>query len=357
MNLDQLPTPVLLVDNARLEANISEMATRLAGVAVRPHFKTSKCLAVARRQLAAGAIGFTCATMAEARALLDAGVPDVLWAHPPVGPAKVDFAVAAAADGRLTVALDSVDAAAPLAKAGVRIPYFLEIDTGLGRMGVTPDQAVDTVAQLATLGPLELRGVMTQEGHVAAHMGEARNAAGRQAGEALVSAATALREAGFACPVVSAGSTPGADSSPFVPGVTEARPGTYIYYDHNQITVGTSTLDQCALTVLTRVISTQRSDRVIVDAGLKAMSNDPSATGAGLGVVCSLDMAPLPDIEFSSAHEEHGFLTGSGISRLAVGDMLRMVPNHACGTVNMFSQAYSVESERTLESWPIVARH
>lgn len=355
MNLDQLATPVLLVDNSRLDANIGEMAARLAGVAVRPHFKTSKCLAVARRQLAAGAIGFTCATMAEARALLDAGVPDVLWAHPPVGPAKVDFAVAAAAEGRLTIALDSVDAAAPL--AGFRIPYFLEIDTGLGRMGVTPSQAVDTAAQLAALGPLELRGVMTQEGHVAAHMGEARNAAGRQAGEALVSAATALRAAGFACPVVSVGSTPGADSSPFVDGVTEARPGTYIYYDHNQITVGTSTLDQCALTVLTRVISTQRADRVILDAGLKAMSNDPSATGAGLGVVCSPGMTPLPDIEFSSAHEEHGFLTGPGISRLAVGDMLRIVPNHACGTVNMFSQVYVVESERTLESWPIVARH
>lgn len=363
--LDAVATPALLVERPRLDANLAAMAGLLAsaGVAHRPHFKTSKCLEVARRQLAHGATGFTCATPAEVRLLLDAGIDDVLWAHAPVGPAKVAFAVAAAADGRLTVALDSAAAAAPLAAAaeaaGVTVAYLLEVDTGLGRMGVAPDQAVAAVAELAPYRSLELRGVMTQEGHVGAHLGDrdAQAAAGHWAGEALARAAAALRAAGHACPVVSVGSTPGAASAPFVPGVTEARPGTYVYYDANQVAVGSATPADCALTVLTRVVSTQRGDRVIVDAGLKAMSNDPAATGGGLGTVCDAGLTPLPGVTFGVAHEEHGFLSGPGAADLAVGDLLRIVPNHACGTVNMFGGVHVVEAGQVLDRWPVEARH
>ncbi|PZF85864.1 alanine racemase [Jiangella anatolica] len=365
MRLADVATPALLADQPRLVRNLTAMATLLAraGVAHRPHIKTSKCLDVVRRQLALGATGVTCATPAEVRLLLDAGVQDVLWAHAPVGPAKVAFAVSAAAGGRLTVALDSAAVAAPLAEAadaaGVTIPYLLEVDTGLGRMGVAPDDAAAAVAELAPYPSLRLRGVMTQEGHVGAALGDrdAQAAAGRRAGEALVGAAEALRAAGHECPVVSVGSTPGAASTPFVPGVTEARPGTYVYYDSNQIAVGAATLADCALTVLTRVVSTRRGDRVIVDAGLKAMSNDPAATGGGLGTVCDAELNPVEDVVFEYAHEEHGFLTGPGIANLAVGDLLRIVPNHACGTVNMFGGVHLVEDDRVLNRWTIGARH
>nr|WP_281387122.1 alanine racemase [Jiangella mangrovi] len=354
-----------MVDQQRLDANLAGMAALLAsaGVAHRPHFKTSKCLEVARRQLAHGAVGFTCATPAEVRLLLDAGVEDVLWAHAPVGPTKVAFAVAAAADGRLTVALDSAEVAEPLAAAasaaGVTVPYLLEVDTGLGRMGVAPEDAVAAVEKLAPYRSLVLRGVMTQEGHVGAALGdrEAQAEAGRAAGTAMVEAAEALRAAGHDCPVVSVGSTPGAASTPCVPGVTEARPGTYVYYDSNQVAVGAAALADCALTVLTRVVSTQRGDRVIVDAGLKAMSNDPAAAGGGLGTVCNAVLAPLPGVVFAYAHEEHGFLTGPGTAGLAVGDLLRIVPNHACGTTNMFSAVHVVDDGAVVDQWPIEARH
>jgi D-serine deaminase-like pyridoxal phosphate-dependent protein len=364
-SLAGLETPALLVDGARMDRNVAEMAglMRSAGVALRPHFKTSKCVEVARRQLAAGAAGLTCSTPAEVALLQDEGVGDLLWAHQPVGPAKVAFAVTALRRGGLTVALDSAEAAAPLAEAaagaGVAVPYLLEVDTGLGRAGVDPDQAVKTAAALAALEPLELRGVLTHEGHLAGLGGDraAVETAGARAGKDLAEVAADLRAAGHDCVVVSVGSTPGATSAPFADGVTEARPGTYVYYDANQVALGGAEPGRCALTVLTRVISTQRAGTVIVDAGIKAMSSDASLGAGGLGTVCDAAGVPLHGVTFAAGNEEHGYLTGPGTARLRVGDPLRVIPNHACGAVNMWSAVHVVDGDRVIDRWPIHARH
>jgi D-serine deaminase-like pyridoxal phosphate-dependent protein len=362
--LADLASPALLVDTGRLDRNIADMAERMrgAGVALRPHVKTSKCLGVIRRQLAAGAAGATCATPAEVRLLQDAGVADVLWAYQPVGPATVAFTVAALRRGGLTVALDSYEAAEPLARAaadaGVRVPYLLECDTGLHRAGVDPDDAVRTAGRLAALPALEPRGVLTHEGHVAQRAGRAAiEEAGTAAAALLVQVAEALRGAGHPCPVVSVGSTPGATSAPYVPGVTEARPGTYVYYDANQVGLGGAEPGRCALTVLTRVISARRRGTAIIDAGLKAMSSDSLATAGGLGIVCDPYGAPAGDIAFGAANEEHGYLTGDGAARLGVGDLLRVIPNHACGTTNMWSAVHPVTDMTAAPPWPISARH
>jgi D-serine deaminase-like pyridoxal phosphate-dependent protein len=363
--LTQMPTPALLIDRARMEANLTAMAASIntAGVALRPHFKTSKCLAVARRQLAYGAIGFTCATPAEVTLLQDAGIEDVLWAHQPVGPAKVAFAVQAAARGGLTIALDSVEVAEPLSKAasasGVTIPFVLEVDTGLHRAGVDPDKAVATANAASALPALELRGVITHEGHLAQHGSDrtALEAAGRVAGQTLVQVAEAIRAEGHECPLVSVGSTPGATSAPFAKGVTEARPGTYVYFDSNQVGLGSARVGQCAQTVLTRVTSTQRAGIAIIDAGVKAMSSDTIATSGRLGIVCDAQANPLDGVDFLSANEEHGFLTGPGTANLHVGDLLRVIPNHACGTTNMWSALHFVDDDKATERHPIEARH
>lgn len=362
---DDVPSPALVIDVARLERNVAGMAGRMAaaGVRLRPHFKTSKCLEVARRQLAAGAAGFTCSTPAEVRLLQDEGVGDLLWAHQPVGPAKVAFAVEALRRGGLMVALDSAEAAEPLARAaagaGVRVPYVLECDTGLHRAGVDPDRAVPTAAALAAMDALELRGVMTHEGHVGKHAGDraALEAAGTAAGKLLVEVADGLREAGHACPIVSVGSTPAASSSPSVAGVTEARPGTYVYYDANQLANGSASLDDCAQTVLARVVSAQRDGRAIIDAGSKAMSSDANPTAGGLGLVCDLDVRPLDGVRFAAANEEHGYLTGPGTSALSVGDPVRVIPNHACTATNMWSRLHALAPDGTTEPWTIHARH
>jgi D-serine deaminase-like pyridoxal phosphate-dependent protein len=363
-SLAELPTPALLVDVDRMERNISRMAGTYdgTGIGLRPHIKTSKCWSVARRQLEAGAVGFTCSTPAEVAWLQGKGVADLLWAHIPVGPRKVEFAVGASANGGLTVSLDSVEAAAPLAAAaaaaGITVPFVLEVNTGHARLGVDPDRAVRTAAEICALPGLRLRGVLTHEGHIGANADRpGLERAGRVAGALLAQTADELRRAGHEVELVSVGSTPGANSTPFAEGVTEARPGTYVYYDANQIRLGSCTLDDCALTVLARVASVQRTGRAITDAGIKAMSSDTIAAAQSVGIACDTSVAPLPDVTFADGNEEHGFLLGEGTARLRGGDLVRLVPNHACGTTNMWSHVYAVRGHEVVDDWPISARY
>ncbi|TDV57785.1 alanine racemase [Actinophytocola oryzae] len=362
MDLRELDTPALLVDVDRLDRNIAAMAKSFAGseVALRPHAKTSKCWEVARRQLDAGAVGMTCSTAAEVTWLRAHGVTDLLWANVPVGPGKVALAVEVARQGGLTVTLDSVEAARPLstaaAEAGVTVPFLLEVNTGHARLGVEPDHAVAAAEAITALPGLRLRGVLTHEGHIAASADRTSlEEAGTAAGERLVAVGEALRLAGHPIDVVSVGSTPGATSAPFVAGVTEARPGTYAYHDANQVRLGSTTIDRCALTVLARVVSVQRDGRAIIDAGVKAMSSDTIAVAGSVGVAVDPAGVPLPGVTFAEANEEHGFLFHSG--GFAVGDLVRLVPNHACGTTNMWSHAYAVRRTEVLAEWPIAARY
>lgn len=365
-SLDQLATPTLLVDVERLERNIASLADLYAtvGVAARPHVKTSKCWQVASRQLASGASGFTCSTPAEVAWLRRHGVSDLLWAQQPVGPAKVAFVVETIrASGPFLVALDSVAAATPLAEAavaaGISVPFLIEVDTGHGRAGVAPERLSQRARELAALDGLELRGIMTHEGHLARHVADRARLedVARRTGEKMAQLAGELRRDGYRIDIVSVGSTPGATSVPLVPGITEARAGTYVYFDANQLRLGSATLEDCALTVLSRVITTQRDGTAIIDAGIKAMSSDTIAAAGSLGIVCDTSNRPLPGVVFGDGNEEHGFLTGPGADALSVGDIVRIVPNHACGTANMFGQLYACSGHTAVQRWEISARH
>lgn len=364
MMLADLPTPALVVDVGRLDANLDAMAAALgaAGVALRPHWKTTKCLEVARRQLERGAVGFTCATPAEVEALAGVGITGSLWAHLPVGEAKVAFAVRAARDWGTILMVDSVAVARPLSAAlealGVDATVRLEVDTGQGRTGVNRDEAVAVAREVAALPRITLEGVMTHEGHLAAHGGDrtALEVEGRAVSARLVAVADELRAAGVPLTTVSVGSTPGVSTAPFGPGITEARPGTYAYFDANQLRLGSCTLEQCATTVLATVVSRNRPGSAIIDAGTKAMSSDSLTPEVGAGLVLGVDGGTLPDITFATANEEHGFLVGAGAEALAVGDRVRIVPNHACGTTNMWSGVWALDGA-DVTRWEITARH
>lgn len=359
-----LATPALTVDLGRLEVNIAATAAEFsaAGVSLRPHFKTSKCVEVARRQRAAGAIGFTCSTPAEVELLLGEGFSGLLWAHLPVGAPKVQAAIGFAARG-VRLIVDSVAVAAPLSAAademGIDLPVFLEINTGQGRTGVDPELAVALARQISELPRMSIVGVLTHEGHLAAYLGDrdALEVAGRGVGTGLAAVADDLRAAGFAIETVSVGSTPGMTSAPFAEGVTEGRPGTYVYFDANQWRLGSTSLGRCASSVLTRVVSVNRPGTAIIDAGLKAMSADALTPENGGGIVVDLAGYPLPELTFSTANEEHGFLVGPGTATLAVGDLLRVIPNHACGTSNMWSSLLAVGTDGSVERWEIQGRH
>ncbi len=358
----QHPTPILLVDVGRLDRNIAQVQHRFteAGVDLRPHVKTSKCLEVASRQRAAGAIGHTCSTPAEVEWLARAGFTGLLWAHQPVGPAKVDFAVRAGREWGVTLIADSVAVAQPLSQkaveAGVTLAVMVEVDSGQHRTGVAAGEAVGVASAIAALPGIRVVGILTHEGHVGAASGApARADLGSRVGSDMAEVAESLRAAGIDLGIVSVGSTPGWQTAPFATGVSEGRPGTYVYYDANQVRGGTCTLDDCALSVLATVVS-KHADRVIIDAGTKAMSADAFTPQTGGGIVCDPDLVPLPGIHFEQANEEHGFLTGE-VSGLEVGDLVRIVPNHACGTVNMWSGLTAVFPDGRLDSWPIEARH
>ncbi|MGC5617247.1 alanine racemase [Georgenia sp. Z1491] len=357
--IDELPTPAVLIDVPTVRRNIAQMAqvARDFGVALRPHWKTSKCAEVARMQLEAGAVGLTAATAAEVEALVDAGIGDVFWAYPPVGPHRVGTALRAARRTRLIVGVDSLESARPLAEAsaaeGVDVEVRLEVDTGLRRTGVDPDDALPVARRLAALPGLMLEGVFTHEGHVQG-LGadpERRMEVGTAAGRLLAEVAERLRADELAPESVSVGSTAGARSAPSAAGVTEARPGTYVYGDENQVAIGTVDPADTASTVLSRVVSTQRGDPVVVDAGIKAMSSDGSLHGDGrIGTVVSDSGGVL-----ATGYEEHGVLRGA--SPLRVGDLVRIRPNHACGLTNMHDHVLAVDGGIVVDVWPVLGRH
>jgi D-serine deaminase-like pyridoxal phosphate-dependent protein len=358
--IERLPSPTVLIDLPTMGRNIAEMAAYAdtLGVALRPHWKSSKVVEVGRAQIEAGAVGLTAATANEVTGLADAGISSIFWAYPPVGPARIQVALAAAAKTHVIVGVDSVDAVAGLADAaaaaGTVIDARLEVDTGLGRMGVRPEDAVATARAIVGLPGVRLEGVFTHEGQVQGVGAdpEKRLATGLAAGRMLVATADAIRVDGIPLTSVSVGSTPGVRSAPTIPGVTEARPGTYVYGDENQVAIGTIPPEATAATVLARVISTQRGEAILVDAGTKAMSADGSLHHDGrLGTIVSEFGGVI-----ATAHEEHGFLRGAAPG-LAVGDLIRIRPNHACGLSNMHSHVVAVDDGVVVAVWPVVGRH
>lgn len=357
--VEELPSPAVVIDLPTVRRSIADMAahTERLGVALRPHWKTTKSAEVGRMQVDAGAVGLTVATAAEARALADAGFTDIFWAYPPVGQHRVDAALDVARRARLIVGPDSLAAARPLAEAaaaqGMEVEARLEVNAGANRAGVEPEFALRAAQELTRLPGISLEGIFMHEGHVQGVGAdpELRQQTGVAAGTVLAEVAATIRADGIELGSVSVGSTPGVRSSPTVAGITEARPGTYVYGDENQVAIGTIPPQNAAMTVLSRVISVERDDTVLVDAGIKGMSSDGSMHGDGrIGTVVS----PAGGI-VALGHEEHGFVRGS--SGLRVGDNVLIRPNHACGLTNMHSAVFAVEDGVVVDRWTTLARH
>jgi D-serine deaminase-like pyridoxal phosphate-dependent protein len=329
-----LITPVAVVDEQAMEANLTRMASIAggAGVRLRPHGKTHKSAHVAERQLAHGAVGLTAATLTEAEGFAAAGVTDLLLAHPPVGGHKLRrLGALAERVGRLAVSLDSVDVARSL-PPGVDVLW--EVDTGLHRIGTPPDRpTADSIHQLvAAIGAGRFRGLLTHGGHAyGARDGEERARAAREEAGGLESTAALLASEGIEVRELSVGSTPTADLLPAATRVTEMRPGTYVFGDANQAALGSMHLADAALGVVATVVSTPEAGRAVVDAGSKALSNDLRVSGLlGFGKVLGRD-----DLLVARLSEEHAVLTSEGPTGLRVGDRVVIIPAHACTTVNL----------------------
>lgn len=358
--LAALPTPSLLIERAILEANINRMQ-RLAtahGVALRPHIKTHKSIELAVRQLQAGAVGLAVATVHEAETMASGGVTDIQIANEVVGTDKIKRLVALASGTRVSCAVDSADNARELAAAfraaGRILPVFLDIDSGLHRCGLSEYALIRSLAEtVGALDGLELAGILTHAGHAYAAAPSQIAEIGKREGEAMVELAGRLRSDGIPVTTISLGSTPTAGHAVSVPGISELRPGNYVFNDMMQVSLGVATWEQCALSVLATVISTPTADRAVIDAGSKALSSDCGAHGnrslSGYGSIVGTALT------ISRLSEEHGVIESPGHG-LALGQRLRVIPNHACAAVNLFSCMYLCEDDRIISRMPVAAR-
>ncbi|MFN0100799.1 MAG: alanine racemase [Bryobacteraceae bacterium] len=351
MHIHDLDTPALVVDLNIMERNLSRMAdyAREHSLRLRPHTKTHKIPGLGARQLAHGAAGLTVAKVSEAEVMLGSGVEDLLIAYPIFGPEKMRRLVEVAKRTRITVSVDSMEAARPISEAavsaGISIDVLAEVDAGLHRVGVQPELFVGLLKELALLKGIAIRGMAFYPGHIKNH-----DAAALASLSSLIQSLTVeAAAAGFEMPIVSGGSTPTMWHSHEVAGMNEIRPGTYIFNDRNTIISGACTWDDCAATIIATVVSISVPGQFVIDGGSKTFSSDKAAAD-GFGV-----FADAPDALLEKMNEEHGYVKQAGHNR-RVGERVRVLPNHICVAVNLHEKIYGINGEEVVEIWTVDGR-
>jgi D-serine deaminase-like pyridoxal phosphate-dependent protein len=345
-----LETPCLIIDAARMDRNIARLRDRLApmGVPLRPHLKTAKSIEVAVRAMSSPQGPATVSTLKEAAFFAAAGVRDIIYAVG-ITPCKLAKVIELRQNGvDLAVILDTVEQAEAVALAsrtsGEVIPALIEIDCDGHRSGVPPQDKdrLLSIGRAITQGG-ELRGVMTHAGgSYAARGATALQQAAETERRSVVDAANILRQAGLPCPVVSVGSTPTAHYAADLSGVTEVRAGVFVFFDLVMAGIGICEIDDIAMSVLATVIGHQREKGwILIDAGWMAMSQDRGTSkqeiDQGYGLVCDSAGTPFQDLILADANQEHGILkvrpgSNAALPELAIGDRVRILPNHACAT-------------------------
>lgn len=373
MTISDLRTPSVLIDKARALRNIDRMqaGADARGIRLRPHAKTHKSPEVARWQLERGAAGICCAKLGEAEVFADAGIADIRIPYP-LHPANADRVGSLAARTRLSFIVDhprvARDWSEALSRAGVTVDVLVKVDVGFHRCGIDPDPAtaLPFIRAVAALPGLRLRGLLSHAGQ-SYHATSEDHLREMATGEAatLRALAEAARADGIAIDELSAGATPTARYSLQQDGLTEYRPGNYVYFDRTQVGLGAASLDDCALTVLARVVSKPAADRLVFDSGSKTLSNDGArgfthAAGYGAVVGAGAEVMPtmnvLPALVLERLSEEHATVrVTDGATTLEPGDLVRILPNHACVVSNLVDQAWLLDGNH-VTPLPIAAR-
>ncbi len=358
----ELDTPALRVDLTRMERNLQEMAARAKerGVALRPHTKTHKMPEIARRQIELGAMGLTVAKLGEAEVMASAGLRDLFVCYPIIGEHKVRRLRNLAREANMMTIVESVEGARGLSDAikdeGRPLDVLLDLEVGYGRVGVVEERVADLARLVDALPGLRLRGVCIHEGNVYGEPDpECREQLAHSQVGRMLSIARDLESRGHNMEIISCGSTPGARYALEVAGITEIRPGNYIFYDAMQVALGTTDLDHCALSVICTVISHQEPGRAAIDAGAKALALDK---GLGIAARSHGIVRDHPGITVERLSEEHGWLVldESEGAEVRVGDRLEVVPNHACVVTNLFNEVAATEGTSVVARWKVAAR-
>ena len=369
--LTDLTTPVALVDLDRLEKNISDMATRAreGGVNLRPHIKTHKCIEIGKKQLQAGAQGITVSTLGEASAFAKAGFTDITYAVP-LASDKFEGVREISEITHLNVLVDHPIVAKNLGlfckENQLELDVLVKIDCGYPRCGIDPSSpvAITLVREIADHSLLNFKGILTHAGHSyeAKTVAEIKTIAKHEQDIMVRFSQTLKKEDVRMTPeVVSIGSTPTARlADTFHEGITEIRPGNYVFFDYTQVALGSCDVTDCALTVLSSVIS-KNEGRVIIDAGATALSKDLGPRhidpNAGYGKIIEDYDAGLLDKGsiIESLSQEHGKISTSGERNLGFSHSSRVhiLPNHSCLTANLFDYYYVVRGVSVVERWKV----
>lgn len=357
-----LDTPALIVDIDKLQHNIRDMADFAAanGIQLRPHAKTHKTPEIANLQLEAGAIGLTVAKLSEAEVFIDSGCEEILVAYPLVGRTKHRRLIELCQRASITTVADHRDIADALSRSmsanGLELPVMVEVDTGLNRCGVQPGgPALELAQHIARLPGLRFAGLLTHEGHAQlAGAPDQVRATGLSAGEMMAETAELIRKSGLEVPIISVGLTATAKITATVDGVTETRPGIYVFYDRSEALHQIVRPDRCAARVLATVATRPTLDRIILDSGTKALTSDRAGVAppvSGHGTVID-----HPDWEINSLSEEHGATTIPADDPVKIGDRVEIIPNHICPVINLFDSMFITWGERVIDEWLVAAR-
>ncbi|MBS3650515.1 D-TA family PLP-dependent enzyme [Pseudaminobacter sp. 19-2017] len=348
MLIEELDTPAVVIDRRLVEANLGraqEHANR-RGLKLRPHIKTHKLPLFAQRQVELGAAGITCQKIGEAEVMADAGLQAIFISYNIIGRQKLERLLALHRRVTLSVVADSPEAvdgyASVFTDAARPLAVLVECDTGAGRCGVqTPVQALELAKRIASHPGLRFEGLMAYpaRGKIA------------ETDAWLSEALDLFKKEGIEVRRVSNGGSPDFYADTAVASATEHRPGTYIYSDRMQVGWGHGSLEDCALTVLATVVSRPTPDRVILDAGSKALAADTcAAPGHG-------HIVEYPEAVITMLNEEHGIADFSRCaSRPAIGEKVRIIPNHVCVVTNLFDEVHLVEDGEVVQTLPVAAR-
>ncbi len=348
--LEEIDTPALLLDLAACERNVARMAEffRNRPARLRPHFKNHKCVSLARRQMAAGAVGMTCAKLGEAEVLVDNGIDDVLVANQVVGPQKTARLAALAKRARIAVAVDHVEQAEAISRdcehAGSMVRLLVEVDIGMGRCGVAPGEpALALARQIGQLPGVQFTGLQAYEGHLVNVLDRAERAERAQAAMQLaVDTRRLIEAAGIPVECVSGCSSATYDSTGTMPGVDEIQAGTYATMDHQYQRLAPEF--EIALSLQVRVISRPAADKAVLDIGIKG-------AGCEFGVPAIRD---YPDVEIKHfLSEEH--VVVRNVPDWKIGELVQLIPTHACTTCNLHREMVVHGGGRVVDVWPIEA--
>ncbi|MEX2112177.1 MAG: DSD1 family PLP-dependent enzyme [Pirellulales bacterium] len=348
--LAEIDTPTLLLDRAACDRNLARMAAffQHRPARLRPHFKNHKCVSLARRQLAAGAVGMTCAKLGEAEVLVDHGITDVLIANQVVGPQKMARLARLAQRARIAVAVDHLEqvlaTSRACADAGSSVRLLIEVDIGMGRCGVAPGgPALELAKRILELPGVEFAGLQAYEGHLVNVLDRAERGQRAQAAMQLaIDTRRRIEAAGIPVACVSGCSSATYDSTGTMEGVDEIQAGTYATMDRQYQRLAPEF--EIALSVQVRVISRPTADKAVLDIGIKG-------AGCEFGAPAIRD---YPDVEIPHfLSEEHAVVRNAPDWR--IGELVQLIPTHACTTCNLHRELVVYEDGHVVDVWPIEA--